>query len=205
MVRIRLPPAESQQRTQQLRFRRIFELLLHNTIRHSRRHVSSSIHSKITRSAPRGTRRSHVVLLSQSLAEQIRTWRRRFLLPVGLRWRWHLICRRAQIPPTSTSERSVALFSGRSRRGDWGCGGRRDRRSHRRGIRWHRPARQPLRRHRDTEWVARAAPPSRNWPTRAARCSIFNIRFRCRGCIAWANDNRSGTRSVAARASTPIS
>jgi len=62
------------------------------------------------------------------------------------------------------------------------------------------PARRQLRhRHRDTEWVARAAPPSRNWPTRAVRCSIFNIRFRCRGCIAWANDNRRGTRSVAAR------
>ena len=62
------------------------------------------------------------------------------------------------------------------------------------------PARRTLRhRHRDTEWVARAAPPSRNWPTRAVRCSIFNIRVRCRGCIAWANDNRRGTRSVAAR------
>ena len=34
---------------------------------------------------------------------------------------------------------------------------------------------------------------------RAARCSIFNIRFRCRGCIAWANHNRRGTRSIAAR------
>jgi hypothetical protein len=123
---------------------------------------------------------------------------------VGLRWRWHLICRRAQIPPTSTSERSVALFGAEPARR---LGLRRAAGPAQPSARHPvaSPARQPLRRHRDTEWVARAAPPSRNWPTRAARCSIFNIRFRCRGCIAWANDNRSGTRSVAARASTPIS
>ena len=36
---------ESQQRTQQQRCRRIFELLRGNTIRHSRRYASSSVHS----------------------------------------------------------------------------------------------------------------------------------------------------------------
>ena len=91
------------------------------------------------------------------------------------------------------------LYRWGSRRGDWGRGGRRDRRSHRRGIRWHRRRGN----HSATATAIlnglREAPPSRNWPTRAVRCSIFNIRVRCRGCIAWANDNRRGTRSVAAR------
>ena len=74
--------------------------------------------------------------------------------PGGMRWCWHLIYRRVQTPTTST--RSVVLSVREPARR---LGLRRAA-----GPAQHpvaSPARQPLRhRHRDTEWVARAAPPS---------------------------------------------